>query len=288
MCSAAYVEGITLFDRGYYWEAHEAWEGLWAAAGRAGAIGDLLNGLIKLAAAGVKHRQGLLPQAARLVALARARFDRAQQQCAAPTLAGLEFAELHALAQRARPDADPRAAVQVVFAGTLMADADVAAREATLAYHRGSKHLPGRFAPSLGYMDWNTQPDPFRRFDGAPSVRLALPAIEPEPRYEPSFVLGQIDPAPLHPQSIARLFHDSLALSAWKAVPGSRWPLRVNPSSGNLHPTEGYLIVDAVPGLHAEPAVYHYAPHSHALERRVNLPASLWRAIATQLPAGTC
>src|SRR5437016_11302735 len=28
---------------------------------------------------------------------------------------------------------------------------------------------------SLGYMDWAKQPDPFRRYDGAPLVRLPLP-----------------------------------------------------------------------------------------------------------------
>jgi hypothetical protein len=44
---------------GYYWEAHEVWEGLWHAAGRQGTTADFLKGLIKLAAAGVKFRQGV-------------------------------------------------------------------------------------------------------------------------------------------------------------------------------------------------------------------------------------
>lgn len=47
-----------LFHQGYYWEAHEAWEGLWMAEGRRGPVADTLRGLIKLAAAGVKVRQG--------------------------------------------------------------------------------------------------------------------------------------------------------------------------------------------------------------------------------------
>jgi hypothetical protein len=46
-----------LFNAGYYWEAHECWEALWHAHGRHGATADLLKGLIKLAAAGVKVRQ---------------------------------------------------------------------------------------------------------------------------------------------------------------------------------------------------------------------------------------
>jgi uncharacterized protein len=55
-----YLWGIDLFNHGYYWEAHEAWEGLWHAAGRAGPVADFLKGLIKLAAAGVKTREGSL------------------------------------------------------------------------------------------------------------------------------------------------------------------------------------------------------------------------------------
>ena len=50
--------GLDLFNFGYYWEAHEAWEELWHAAGRKGNLADLLKGLIHLAAAGVKAREG--------------------------------------------------------------------------------------------------------------------------------------------------------------------------------------------------------------------------------------
>jgi uncharacterized protein len=53
-----YLVGIDLFNHGYYWEAHEVWECLWHACGRKGMTADLLKGLIKLAAAGVKVRQG--------------------------------------------------------------------------------------------------------------------------------------------------------------------------------------------------------------------------------------
>jgi hypothetical protein len=49
---------IDLFNHGYYWEAHEAWESLWHAAGRHGPTAEFLKGLIKLAAAGVKAREG--------------------------------------------------------------------------------------------------------------------------------------------------------------------------------------------------------------------------------------
>lgn len=56
--SPEYLYAIDLFNSGYYWEAHEEWEGLWVSAGRGGVTGDFLKGLIKLAAAGVKSREG--------------------------------------------------------------------------------------------------------------------------------------------------------------------------------------------------------------------------------------
>jgi hypothetical protein len=56
--SQAYLFGFDLFNHGFFWEAHETWEGLWHAAGRRGPLADFLKGLIKLAAAGVKHREG--------------------------------------------------------------------------------------------------------------------------------------------------------------------------------------------------------------------------------------
>jgi uncharacterized protein len=53
-----YLYGIDLFNHGFYWEAHEAWEGLWVACGRRGATATFLQGLINLAAAGFKARWG--------------------------------------------------------------------------------------------------------------------------------------------------------------------------------------------------------------------------------------
>src|SRR5262245_66687371 len=57
--SRAYLRGLDLFNGGYYWEAHEVWEGLWKAAGRRGETAAFLKGLIQLAVAGLKRRQGL-------------------------------------------------------------------------------------------------------------------------------------------------------------------------------------------------------------------------------------
>jgi len=56
--SRQFLRGVALFNAGYYWEAHEVWEGLWHAYGRRGVLADVIKALIKLAAAGVKVREG--------------------------------------------------------------------------------------------------------------------------------------------------------------------------------------------------------------------------------------
>lgn len=53
-----YKYGFVLFDHGYFWEAHEAWEHVWIELGRSGPTADIMKGLIKLAAAGVKCLEG--------------------------------------------------------------------------------------------------------------------------------------------------------------------------------------------------------------------------------------
>ena len=55
--SDAFLWGLDLFNHGYYWEAHEAWEGLWQVADRGGPLRMLFKGLILLSAAGVKIRE---------------------------------------------------------------------------------------------------------------------------------------------------------------------------------------------------------------------------------------
>jgi predicted metal-dependent hydrolase len=79
-----YSWGIDLFNAGYYWEAHEAWEAVWIAAGRRGAFADFLKALIKLAAAGVKLREGTPAGARRHLRRAVELFDLVARQMPAP------------------------------------------------------------------------------------------------------------------------------------------------------------------------------------------------------------
>ena len=121
-----------------------------------------------------------------------------------------------------------------------------------MRYHERTKHHFARFAPGPGRLDWANQPDPFRRFEGAPLVRLPLLAPDDEPKspeYEGLYARGAVASAPLDLRALSRLLEYALALSAWKQAGGTRWALRVNPSSGNLHPTEGYVLAGALAGL---------------------------------------
>lgn len=88
----AYLFGIDLFNFGYYWEAHEQWEAVWIHAGRRGMVSDFLKGLIKLAAAGVKAREGR--QAGVRRHARRAGQLLAQVKHAQPTMLGLELEPL--------------------------------------------------------------------------------------------------------------------------------------------------------------------------------------------------
>jgi hypothetical protein len=66
---------------------------------------------------------------------------------------------------------------------------------------------------------------------------------------------------------VALLFY-SAAISASKRVPstGFNYALRVNPSSGNLHPTEFHFLTR---DLKVWPdGLYHYDPSRHMAEQR--------------------
>lgn len=157
-------------------------------------------------------------------------------------------------------------------------------RKIVLAYHDVTKHGSQRFARGPVDLDWETQPNPFRRWAGAEVLPLAHTPIGAEPRYEQIYVEGELAPRALDRAFVSQLFEDSLAISAWKRAGESRWSLRVNPSSGNLHPTEGYLIAPAIAGLSATPFVAHYAPKDHALEVRARFDRALWNALAIGWP----
>jgi len=53
-----YLHGVDLFNRRYYWEAHEAWERVWHGCDKARTQGLFIQGLIQLSAALLKWHLG--------------------------------------------------------------------------------------------------------------------------------------------------------------------------------------------------------------------------------------
>lgn len=151
---------------------------------------------------------------------------------------------------------------------------EVEAIDLIVRYHERTRHRTDGFAIGPEFLDWDDQPDPFRRFSG--SDRIVLPLLEgmPDRPYRELFSGLPFPALPVDGRSAALLFEVSLGLSAWKSYPGARWSLRINPSSGNLHPTEAYLICPDLPGLPG--GVYHYLSLDHALERRFS-PGPSWK-----------
>ena len=69
--------------------------------------------------------------------------------------------------------------------------------ELVVAYHERTKHHFHRYAAAQGYMDWATQPDPFRRYAGADCVRLPLPQTGCPLPYWQLYASATVPPVPL-------------------------------------------------------------------------------------------
>ena len=152
-------------------------------------------------------------------------------------------------------------------------------------YHNNSKHSYYSFAPGPGYMDCVSQPDPFRKYDGADTVSLKKILQTERPFFAEALQYSSFEASQVNFDSISQLFYDSLAISAWKSYQGTKWALRINPSSGNLHPTESYLISGPIRGLANSPIISHYSPLSHSLEIRANFPDEVWKKMVKGLPS---
>jgi len=149
------------------------------------------------------------------------------------------------------------------------------------AYHQATKHTYNSVRANAHYLDWRNQPDPFRTYEGAPVTMLpsepgfsntgtfgAMGALDGGTRIAGENDFEDRDPIRLDAIWLSRLLWHSMAISAWKKVThtSARYSLRVNPSSGNLHPTETYLALAGFAGL--DDGLYHYRPDCHAIELR--------------------
>jgi SagB-type dehydrogenase family enzyme len=154
-----------------------------------------------------------------------------------------------------------------------------------MRYHERTKHHPQKYARSAGFLDWDTEPDPFRRYEGARLKKLPLSDADPEGEYSALWKSGVKAPQSLTLFSISSFLELSLGLSAWKSYGGNSWALRMNPSSGNLHPTESCLILpplaDDLSG-----GIFHYNPYLHSLEERVSFDNPFWSGVERYFGAG--
>ena len=148
-------------------------------------------------------------------------------------------------------------------------------------YHETTKHSQQRYARSLGYMDWATQPDPFRDYRGTEIVKLPLAMENTTPPYH--LLDDDLPSAPLVIESISQLLQFSMGIAAHKESGGNSWAVRCNASSGNLHPTETYIVLPPVlKEQNNKTTVYHYAPKDHVLESLATLETSFWEELPEQ------
>ena len=168
---------------------------------------------------------------------------------------------------------------------TLPKDQDTQNAAVVTAYHQRTKHTLERYAAGPETLDWTMQPDPFREFAGCPRVFLPLTADRLTTPYSYIYKTAA-GPTPLTLASLATLLELSLGISAWKEYGPDRWALRCNPSSGNLHPTEAYVLSRGVEGL--RDGVYHYLSREHILEQRCRaapsptpLTSGVWIALSS-------
>ncbi len=138
-------------------------------------------------------------------------------------------------------------------------------------YHERTKHAPNRYALGPAFLDWSSQPSPYSRFEGSSSLDLPLlDGAQGPPFPGPASSSKKIDRA-----SLGLFLELAFGLSAWKSAEGSTWALRNNPSSGNLHPTEGWVVLGATRGISDSAGIFHYAPLEHALELRATFTDSV-------------
>jgi len=153
--------------------------------------------------------------------------------------------------------------------------------ERLFAYHHVTKHSYQSVRTNAHFLDWHNQPNPFRTYEGAPLIVLPTEPDFPKAgtfATMASLAEGVWTAKGSKPESretvqldvtwLSQLLWHSMAISAWKKVPGTgyRYSLRVNPSSGNLHPTETHLALLGFRGV--DDGLYHYRADQHALELR--------------------
>ena len=133
-------------------------------------------------------------------------------------------------------------------------------------YHQRTKHQLDKYATGPEFLDWDLQPYPYRVFSGTEQFPLSLDLNDVTASYQSLYDQTQNLPLDVNLTNIGKFLGLGMGLSAHKEYMGDRWSLRCNPSSGNLHPTEAYLISSNIDGM--PNGVYHYLSKDHSLQQR--------------------
>ena len=121
-------------------------------------------------------------------------------------------------------------------------------------YHVESKHRwPDGTVEAPEGFDWATQPDQTRSFQDLERIPITLQGLR-----------GAVTPGSSEAAMSAFLLATFGASGIYEADDGRRWVARANPSSGNLHPTEAYIIAP----LYTHMRTFHYDPLGHAFDVR--------------------
>jgi len=138
-------------------------------------------------------------------------------------------------------------------------------------YHESTAHSVESLRRVPHVLDWVNMPDPFRHYESVQVLDLPADPLSPDiPALDVLQGFSGTTAVRDGPTFLSQLLFYSASISASKLVPstGYRYALRVNPSSGNLHPTEFHFLTR---GLKEWPnGLYHYRPSSHMAEQRAS------------------
>ena len=98
---------------------------------------------------------------------------------------------------------------------------DIDVVETVMRYHERTKHRFNRYAAGPRQLDWANQPNPFRRYEGAPLIHLPLLGAREaplSPRYDDLYRRGSVPSADAHdPLAVA-----PACSTRWPFPPGSK------------------------------------------------------------------
>ena len=140
--------------------------------------------------------------------------------------------------------------------------------EAAWAYHNGTKHSYESIRTNPHYLDWETQPIPFKVYSKLEPIPLpqhlsssgvaALSAISSMSAHPDGHLV-------LKSETLAEIIFLSAGITKRRRYPGGEISYRAAACTGALYHIDLYLVCGDLPGLVA--GVYHFGPHDFALRR---------------------